>query len=188
MNIAVLLYANAPSNPDTMPATWPCMVLEIGESVELPGPEWVLMDQASYAQYLIDHQEEYAAWKASRNAALAPAKVISSIQTTLKVPVSIFIEHLMTLMAAENISNGITQQGKTGTLVGIFSHKVLLTGNPYPISILDTLHAKSLSETVRLIDYFIENIAEYEVPTFFTVARLQTFKTRIANFIATGAM
>jgi hypothetical protein len=186
MNYAVLLYENVESNPEALPDKWPAEVLPLADGENPPTASWLVMTESELLAHKATHQASYNAWKAAKDASMAQENLIRGIKTGVLSSAQRFIDDIMGEMAAENIAGGITQLGKTGTVVGLMSLKVELPGNTYPISILDTLQSKSLTETLRLTDYFIQNIATYEVPGFFTAAKLGIFKSKIETFLVSG--
>lgn len=69
MNLAVLLYADAPENPDSIPGSWPYEIIQLGKGTDLPGPSWVLMTDGEYSDYVNANQAEYETWRLAKVAA-----------------------------------------------------------------------------------------------------------------------
>ena len=63
MNLAVKLYSSENPNRqeiiDGIPLNWPAEVVELGESIELPGEEWILMTKEEYDSYRNSNMEDY---------------------------------------------------------------------------------------------------------------------------------
>lgn len=183
MNMAVLTHEFAPENPDNVPAAWPYEVVELGDSQELPGPDWVLMTHEEYANYKLERQEEFNVWKAEQDAVKAEAKAIEDQKAFVRLGVANFIEQLVHEVVAENKALRIDDSGQAGNFAGLMAMKLVLPPNLYPVSIRDALAVMSLKETLRVIDYFLANILTYEIPQFFTTERLQYYRKKIDLYI-----
>lgn len=188
MNLAVLLYEHAASNPDGLPDSWPSDVLELGDGTTLPGENWLLMTEQQFAQHKIDNMAAFHAWSVIRSVDQAPIKAVENVRKMVVQNIGQFVLNMKTQMAAENISLGVSQAGKTGTMVGLMSMRIQLQAEPYPFSINDTLDNYALTQTCALIDYFMANMATYEVPNFFTADRLASYKAKILAFMSTGQL
>jgi hypothetical protein len=62
MNLAVRLYANAPSNPLNVPGVWPEDVVDLGDGTTLPDNSYQLMTDTQLLAYRSVHQQVYDAW------------------------------------------------------------------------------------------------------------------------------
>lgn len=68
MNLAVRLWSDMPSNPESIPGVWPAEVHELGEGTTLPTPgTWQLMTLDSFNAYKASHQSTYDAWKLAKD-------------------------------------------------------------------------------------------------------------------------
>lgn len=68
MNLAVRLWSDMPSNPESIPGEWPAEVKELGEGTTLPTQgTWQLMNCEELAAYKGTHQSVYDAWKAAKD-------------------------------------------------------------------------------------------------------------------------
>lgn len=65
MNLAVKFYKDVPADKKAwnIPEAWPAEVRELGESTELPGPEWLLMTLEEYNAYRASEMAQYMAWE-----------------------------------------------------------------------------------------------------------------------------
>lgn len=72
-----------------------------------------------------------------------------------------FIDNLITTFAAENMATGITQAGKTGEVLGLFSKKYDVESNGLPISLKDTFDTGSLYESIAVIAHIRANPTEF---------------------------
>jgi hypothetical protein len=68
MYLAVRFWKDSISQPGSAPDYWPKYVKELGNSRELPGPEWVLMTRSDLAAYKAARQDTYNAWIAANTA------------------------------------------------------------------------------------------------------------------------
>jgi hypothetical protein len=91
-----------------------------------------------------------------------------------------FVTNLIRNFAAENIAMGITQAGKTGAILGLFTKKYDVNSNSLPICLKDTFDTGSLYESIKVIQYLRDNPTEYNgLSPFITDARLHAMKNSI---------
>lgn len=109
-NLAVLLYEHT-TNPLGVPTVWPAEVRELGESVTLPGVNWLLMTVGEYNAYLDLHRATYLVWYAAYLAIPVPAdnQTISIASSTT------------TTSASDILLNGMTTTPLPGTYKVTFS-------------------------------------------------------------------
>lgn len=67
-SLKVLLYKDAPANPDGIPGDWPAAANALGEGEQV-APPWIEMTPEAYALHRAEHQAEYDAWAAGVEAA-----------------------------------------------------------------------------------------------------------------------
>lgn len=67
-SLKVLLYKDAPSNPDGLPDNWPAVANPLGEGEQV-SPPWLEMTPEAYAAHRGTYQAEYDAWAAGVEAA-----------------------------------------------------------------------------------------------------------------------
>lgn len=67
-NLKVLLYKDAPANPDGLPDNWPAIANLLGEGEQVSYP-WIEMTPEAYAAHRSEHQAEYDACAAGVEAA-----------------------------------------------------------------------------------------------------------------------
>lgn len=95
-----------------------------------------------------------------------------------------FINDLINRFAAENISIGITQAGKTGHVLGLFEKGYDVHANGLPISLKGSFDTGSLYESLTIISYIISNPTEIAGLTpFVTEAKLNTMAAEITAFL-----
>lgn len=94
-----------------------------------------------------------------------------------------FIKNLINTFAAENISMGITQSGKTGHVLGLFEKQYQLS-YPHPISLKSSFDTGSLYVSREILQYVRDNPSEYDnMSPFVTDARLLDMKKSIETFL-----
>lgn len=95
-----------------------------------------------------------------------------------------FGNQLVSKMAAENVAMGITQAGKAGDVLSVFTQKVIVPSSTRAISAVDAVQSGSLYVLAEVLQYHIDNIANYsDLSPFITEARLQAFKAEIMDFL-----
>jgi hypothetical protein len=62
MNIAVLKYQFVTEKPVGIPDEWPAETINLGDSITLPGENWVLMTDSEYQDYITTNQSSYDTW------------------------------------------------------------------------------------------------------------------------------
>jgi hypothetical protein len=100
----------------------------------------------------------------------------------LKNPYTRFVDQLMFDIAAENMLMGITQLGKTADFVGLLENPVTLPGKPYPTSLYTALRINALTVAMDILDYYMADMATYEIAPFVTTERFTAIKATISNF------
>ena len=92
---------------------------------------------------------------------------------------------MMEKMASENVAMGITQAGKSGDVLAIFSEKVLVPSSTRPISAMDTVQSGTLYVLIEVLDYHIANMANYsDLSPYITTERLNNFKAAVVEFLS----
>lgn len=91
-----------------------------------------------------------------------------------------FIKTLINTFAAENISMGITQAGKTGDVLGLFEKQYTIAGVSRPVSLKASFDTGSLYVSRAIIQHVRDNPTEYDgLSPFVTDARLLGMKNKI---------
>lgn len=94
-----------------------------------------------------------------------------------------FVNNLINTFAAENISMGITQAGKTGDVLGLFQ-KSYDIGYLHPVSLKGSFDTGSLYISLEIIQHVRDNAAEYTgLGPYVTDARLLEMKNKIETFL-----
>lgn len=62
MNLAVLKYQFVTNKPEGIPDSWPAETIELGNSTELPGENWVLMTKEEFDSHVADNKSDYDSW------------------------------------------------------------------------------------------------------------------------------
>ena len=107
-----------------------------------------------------------------------------SLEVYLDTSVFPFVKKLMNVFAAENISMGITQAGKTGDVLGLFVKQYDVNSNSLPISLKDTFDTGSLYESIKVITYIRNNPSEFTgMSPYITDARLLEMLNKIETFL-----
>ena len=102
----------------------------------------------------------------------------------LEVNVFPFVKELINKFAAENISMGITQAGKTGHLLALFTKKYPVPSADYQNCLKDSFDTGSLYISRDIIQYIRNNPAEFDgLSPFITDARLLSMKNDIERFL-----
>lgn len=95
-----------------------------------------------------------------------------------------FVRDLINDFAAENITLGITQAGKTGHVLGLFSKPYPCPSITLPISLKNCFDTGSLYSARDVIQYVRNNPMEYAgLSPFITDARLLAMKNKIETFL-----
>lgn len=95
-----------------------------------------------------------------------------------------FCKELINTFAAENISMGITQAGKTPHLLGLFTKKYPIPNANLGISLKACFDSGSLYAALAVIQYVRDNPTEFDgLSPFVTDARLLSMKNKIEAFL-----
>lgn len=95
-----------------------------------------------------------------------------------------FVKDLIRDFAAENISMGITQAGKTGPLLGMFAKQYDINSDGRPYSLKDTFDTGSLYESRRILQHLRDNPTEFNgLSPYVTDARLLAMKNKIETLL-----
>jgi hypothetical protein len=95
-----------------------------------------------------------------------------------------FCEDLINTFAAENISMGVTQAGKTAHLLGLFTKKYPIPSESLGISLKACFDSGSLYAARDVIQYVRDNPSEFDgLSPFVTDARLLSMKNKIETFL-----
>ncbi len=106
------------------------------------------------------------------------------LATYLDVSVFPFCKELINTFAAENISMGITQAGKTAHLLGLFIKKYPIPNESLGISLKACFDSGSLYAGLEVIQYVRNNPSEFDgLSPFVTDARLLAMKNKIEAFL-----
>jgi hypothetical protein len=91
-----------------------------------------------------------------------------------------FVKNLINTFAAENISMGITQAGKSGEVLGLFEMRYTVAGISRPVSLKASFDTGSLYVSRQIIQHVRDNPTEYDgLSPFVTDARLLAMKNKI---------
>lgn len=95
-----------------------------------------------------------------------------------------FCAELINTFAAENISMGITQAGKTPHLLGLFTKKYPVPNETLGISLKACFDSGSLYAALLVIQHVRDNPSEFDgLSPFVTDARLKQMKNKIEAFL-----
>lgn len=95
-----------------------------------------------------------------------------------------FVTNLIRTFAAENISMGITQAGKTGDVLGLFEKQYTVSGITKPVSLKSSFDTGSLYVSRSIIQHVRDNPTEFDgLSPFVTDARLLGMKNKIETFL-----
>lgn len=74
----VTTWADAPANPDGVPAAWPFDAQPVEDNSTIPDPPAVQMSDDDYTAYLALHQADYLAWWTAKAAKDAVPRLIEA--------------------------------------------------------------------------------------------------------------
>jgi hypothetical protein len=95
-----------------------------------------------------------------------------------------FIKNLINQFAAENISMGITQAGKTGDVLGLFEKQYTVSGINKPVSLKAAFDTGSLYVARQILQHVRDNPIEFAgLSPFITDSRLLAMKNSIETFL-----
>lgn len=111
--------------------------------------------------------------------------LVDTLSVYMDTKVACFVRSMMYRIQAENIAMGITQEGKTYDVLSILCEPIQLPNKTRKVSIKQTIDTGSLTVTVQLIDYLINNPDLYQdLSPYITQDRLGEWKTLILTFLA----
>ena len=167
MNFAVLTYEFVSDKPAGIPDVWPAEIKNLGDSIELPGDDWVLMTESEYNTYFETHIGTYNTWKNSYYTVDMNAVVNKKITASIEFGTKILIQ-----FATENVLMGITASGRTIEIVQYLTNlrNYVITG--------------SLYAAVTEIDNLLADPDLGDYSPFVTEARLNYYKDRLVAFLA----
>jgi hypothetical protein len=106
-----------------------------------------------------------------------PISLVDNLREYMKNRIEPYIEQLMLTIQAENISLGISSSGKTAEVIGFFTTPVTLPGKTRSITLKDSLDTNSLTVTLEIFQYFINNPQLYsDLAPFITAERLTKWR------------
>jgi hypothetical protein len=106
--------------------------------------------------------------------------VFDNLKAYLAKNIDPFVANLLEDMRAENMEMGISQANKTTEVVGFFEERILLPNRSRAISLKATLDTSSLTSTLELVTYYINNPNLYsDLAPFITPERLTIWKNKI---------
>jgi len=95
-----------------------------------------------------------------------------------------FIKNLINEFAAQNISMGITQTGKTGDVLGLFEKQYTISGVNKPVSLKASFDTGSLYVARQIIQHVRDNPTEFDgLSPFINDSRLLSMKNSIETFL-----
>jgi len=95
-----------------------------------------------------------------------------------------FVKDLIRNFAAENIALGITQAGKTGHVLALFSKMYPVPDSDHMNNLKDSFDTGSLYISLAILQYVRDNASEYSgLSPFVTDARLLSMKNKIEAFL-----
>ena len=102
----------------------------------------------------------------------------------LNTSVHPFCTDLINTFAAENISMGVTQAGKTAHLLGLFTKKFPIPNEDLGVSLKACFDSGSLYAAREVIQYVRDNPSNFDgLSPFVTDARLLSMKNKIETFL-----
>lgn len=113
-----------------------------------------------------------------------PSVTVQQLTEYLDGRVFPFVKNLINSFAAENISMGITQAGKAGHVLALFSKYYPVPSLLLPCALKDSFDTGSLYVSLAVIQYIRDNPLEYDgLSPFVTDARLLKMKNQIELFL-----
>ena len=136
MNLAVKIYQDVPVElrPQGVPVVWPAIVIELGESNELPGPGYTLMTTDDLAAYKLFHLATFNAWNDARITA-ASAKQIENASIDFARKGCEEALRLMVKIKAKNKAEGINAKQAMWVHHRLRDWHIVLTGTPMVVDI-----------------------------------------------------
>lgn len=107
-----------------------------------------------------------------------------SLGVYLDTQVFPFVTSLVRTFAAENIAMGITQAGKTGHVLSLFSRYYPVPNASFPNNLKNSLDTGSLYISRAVLQHIRDNPSEFSgLDPFVTDARLLVMKNKIETFL-----
>jgi len=132
-----------------------------------------------FSTSLTSEQEDLVTSTVSSHNGITSAQSLAIYLDTQIFP---FVQELIREFAAENISLGITQAGKTGHVLAMFSKNYPVPDNNYQNSLKNSFDTGSLYISLGIIAYLLANSSEYDgLSPYITSAKLTTMYNKIAT-------
>ena len=132
----------------------------------------------------IDLTQEQQEALESTISAHVPTTTSESVSRYLSDKVYPFVHQLLCDMAAGSIAMGITQAGKTGHVLSLFTKYYPVPTAQYQNSLKGSLDTGSLYIAMDIIQYIRDNPSEYDgLSPFITDSRLSKMKDDIQAFL-----
>lgn len=126
-------------------------------------------------------------WVLSGNKLVPPTPIPMTaelLKNTKIKALNVFVQDLANTMIAENILMGITQAGKSGAVLALANKRVSVASAPEPVSFKQSMMDLTLTVTIDILDYFIQNPVEYDgLQPFITETRLRSIKNTIQAYL-----
>lgn len=136
----------------------------------------------TFASALSTEDQDTLTTTVADHVSLTTAESVSSYITTQVRP---FVHQLVCTMMAENIAMGITQAGKSGHVLSLFTKQYPIPSTLYPNSLKSCLDTGSLYVALAVIQYIRDNPLEYTgLDPYITDARLAAMQDSINAFLA----
>jgi len=117
-------------------------------------------------------------------AAHTGATTVQQLSAYLDNAVFPFVVNLIRTFAAENISMGITQAGKSGETLGLFEKQFVISGTTRAVSLKSAFDTGSLYVARGILQHVRTNSSEYDgLSPFVTDARLLAMINKIETFL-----
>jgi hypothetical protein len=111
--------------------------------------------------------------------------VREQIKLYISKQISPFIEDFTYKIISENMELGITQMGKTAEVLGFYCDRVEIPGKNRAVSLQDTLDSNSLTVTIEVLNYYLDNPQLYsDLSPFITTARIEGWIAEIQALLA----
>ncbi len=117
--------------------------------------------------------------------AFSDISVYDTIYNYLGQQVDPFVVELLRRVRAENIEMGITQSGKTYEVLAFMETSVIAPNRTRAVSLMSSLTTSSLTVTVELLNYYLDNPELYsDLSPFITQARLESIRDEIIDYLS----
>lgn len=113
-----------------------------------------------------------------------PLTTAEGLAKYLETTVYPFVKSLINSFAAENISSGITQAGKTGHVLSLFTKRFPVPNVDFPNSLKSAMDTGSLYLAKDIIQHIRDTPTEFTgLDPFITDAKLLAMKNKIETFL-----